>query len=82
MTSSTEMEHEKSNTPAGGKSESENDAARVENTVDGSQNAGVDGAKPKKPSKLSAFWKGLGLDLLTVLTMAKGGLPPAIALAL
>jgi hypothetical protein len=33
-------------------------------------------------SKLKGFWTGLGLDFPTLITMAKGGMPPAIALAM
>jgi len=33
-------------------------------------------------SKLKGFWTGLGLDFPTLVTMAKGGLPPVISLAM
>jgi len=79
MTSGSEPDHEKPNSAGrGGKSDSDHGAtaAATETTAEG------DGAKPKKPSQLKAWWSGLGLDVITVLTMAKGGLPPAIGLAL
>ena len=36
---------------------------------------------PKKPGLLKRVWTGLGLDPATVITMAKGALPPIISLA-
>ena len=38
--------------------------------------------EPKKLSKLKTFWTSIGLDAPTVMMMAKGGLPPVIALAM
>lgn len=39
-------------------------------------------AAPKRPSRLKRIWNALELDLFTVLLLAKGGLPPALALGL
>jgi hypothetical protein len=39
-------------------------------------------AMPKKPSVLKKFWTALELDAFTILLLAKGGIPPALALAL
>jgi hypothetical protein len=36
---------------------------------------------PKKPGLLKRAWTALGLDPPTIIVMAKGGLPPVIALA-
>ena len=44
--------------------------------------AAKEGEKKNFFSKLKALWAGLDLDVPTVLTMAKGGLPPAISMAM
>ena len=36
---------------------------------------------PKKPSLLTRVWTAAGLDLPTIIVMAKGSLPPVISLA-
>jgi hypothetical protein len=35
-----------------------------------------------KPSRLKSIWTSLDLDVFTILLMAKGGIPPALALGL
>jgi hypothetical protein len=48
----------------------------------GAKEPGKSESKPKQPSIFKKIWASLELDLFTVLLLAKGGLPPAIALGL
>lgn len=70
---------------------SEEDKVKLANKAqdgDTSQDGRISGSAAKEPegkdfmSKLKGLWTGLDLDVPTVLTMMKGGLPPAISMAM
>jgi hypothetical protein len=58
------------------------DASSEENGTHQTAGAERSEAKEKPPSRLMKIWASMELDFFTILLLAKGGLPPAIALGL
>lgn len=58
------------------------DRAPDNNIGDDTQSAAKDEGKKRFTSKLKGIWTDLEMDVPTLLTMMKGGLPPAISMAM
>lgn len=58
------------------------DKPPVDSNSDDSPSAAKDDGKKSFASKLKGIWTGLEMDVPTLLTMMKGGLPPSISLAM
>lgn len=66
-------------------SQTSRQATREQNTSPSAASEGPlaeEKSKTKPPSKLKKAWTGLGLDVPTVMLMAKAAIPPTIAIAM